>query len=162
MFGTAPVHMAAEPEKAVNRLVMANTYAEAVERLGYSQDYEKYTLCQVMDAYFKRYAVGPVVFCNVLDPARHKKENEEKEYAVVEDQAVMKEPGVIPSSLVVKNAAGDADLPGTWTMSRSLTVRETWLSRCCHPAKGPGKRRSRSRLQRGSGSGDGGGHYRGR
>lgn len=110
VFGTAPVHMAAEPEKAVNRLVMANTYAEAVNQLGYSKDYEKYTLCQVMDAYFKRYAVGPVVFCNVLDPAKHKKENEEKEYAVTEDQAVMKDPGVIPSSLVVKNAAGDAEL----------------------------------------------------
>lgn len=104
IFGTAPVNMAAEPEKAANRLIMAETFEEAKEKLGYSEDFKKYTLCQAMDAYFKIFAVGPVVFCNVLDPEKHKKENEEKEYPVVNGQAVLTKEGIIPSSVDVKTA----------------------------------------------------------
>ncbi len=102
VFGTAPVHMAAEPEKAVNSLVMVESFDEAAAKLGYSEDFGKYTLCQVMDAYFKLFAVGPVAFCNVLDPARHKRENPEREYAVANRQAVLEETGIIPSSLEIK------------------------------------------------------------
>lgn len=108
IFGTAPVNKAAEPEKAVNQLILASTYEEAVEKLGYSEDYEKYTLCQAMDAYFKLFAVGPVVLCNVLNPAKHKKENAEKEYTVVNRQATIDTEGILPDSLVVK--AGEAEL----------------------------------------------------
>ena len=110
VFGTAPIHMAEEPEKAVNRLVVAGTYEEAVSQLGYSEDYERYTLCQVMDAYFRLFTVGPVVFCNVLDPAKHRKENEEKEYPVVGGQATLDLPGVLPGSLGVKCGSGDTKL----------------------------------------------------
>ena len=65
IFGTAPIHKSKDPEGAVDKLILANTYEEAVEKLGYSEDYEKYTLCQAMDAYFKIFAVGPVMLCNV-------------------------------------------------------------------------------------------------
>lgn len=110
IFGTAPVNMAEEPEKAVNQLILVNTYEEAVKKLGYSEDYEKYTLCQAMDAYFKLFAVGPVVLCNILDPAKHKKENTEKEYTVIDKQVTVDTEGVLPGTLVVKNAAGDTEL----------------------------------------------------
>ncbi|NBH27670.1 phage tail sheath family protein [Lachnospiraceae bacterium] len=109
-FGTAPINQAAEPEKAVNQLIVAKSYEEAVERLGYSEDFEKYTLCQVMDAYFKLFGVGPVVFCNVLDCERHVKENEEKECQVTDNQAVVNLEGILPGSLAVKNAAGSEEL----------------------------------------------------
>lgn len=108
IFGTAPIHMAKEPKKAVHQLIMAESYEEAAEKLGYSADYEKYTLCQAMDAYFKLFTVGPVVFCNVLDPEKHKKENAEKDYTVIEKQVVLEEDGVLPSSLIVKTASGTA------------------------------------------------------
>lgn len=107
IFGAAPVHIAADPEGAVNRLIMAENFEEAVEKLGYSEDFGKYTLCQAMDAYFRLFAVGPVVFCNVLDPGKHKKDNGEKEYEVKSGQAMLEEDGVIPSSLKVKTAGGE-------------------------------------------------------
>ena len=50
VFGTAPVNMAEEPEKAVNRLVVAEDFEEAKKKLGYSEDFGKFTLCQAMDA----------------------------------------------------------------------------------------------------------------
>lgn len=105
IFGTAPVNMAAEPGEAVNRLIIAEDFESAREKLGYSGDYGKYTLCQAMDAYFKVFAVGPVVFCNVLDPGKHKKTNSEKEYIVVGRQAVLEE-GVIKGSLDVRTEEG--------------------------------------------------------
>lgn len=110
IFGTAPVNKAAEPEKAVNQLIKAETYEEAVEKLGYSENYKSYTLCQAMDAYFKLFAVGPVVFCNVLDPKKHKKENAEKEFAVTDKQVIIDTEGVLSDSLVIKKTEGDIEL----------------------------------------------------
>lgn len=102
IFGTAPVNMVKNPGKAVNQLITVNTYEEAVEKLGYLDDFKNYTLCQAMDAYFKIFAVGPVVLCNVLDPAKHKKENAEEEYIVANKQAVVGKKGVLPDTLEVK------------------------------------------------------------
>lgn len=104
VFGTAPVNLAADPANAVNKLFLCNTFAEAVENLGYSEDYANYTLCQAMDAFFKAFAVGPVVFCNVLDPANASHTEEFTETATVSaDQAVLDATGIILSTLVVKN-----------------------------------------------------------
>ena len=101
IFGTAPVNLAADPENAVNRLFLCHTFAEAREALGYSEDYEKYTLCQAMDAFFKAFGVGPVVLCNVLDPAVHKADYTET-LAVVGGQAVAGEKGILLKGLSVK------------------------------------------------------------
>lgn len=102
VFGTAPVNLAAAPGDAANRLFLCNTFAEAREAVGYSKDYGKYTLCQAMDAFFKAFGIGPVVFCNVLDPAVHKADYTET-LAVVGGQAAAKVEGVILEGLSVKN-----------------------------------------------------------
>lgn len=107
VFGTAPINLAADPANATNKLFLCNTYAEAVEDLGYSEDYGSYTLCQAMDAFFKAFGVGPVVFCNVLDPtkAAHKEPITATSLAVTNGQAKINETGVIASSLVLKNGS---------------------------------------------------------
>jgi phage tail sheath protein FI len=89
VVGTAPVHLADDPVAAVNVPVLCNNMQEARKKLGYSVDFESYTLCQSMYASFLAYAVAPVVFINVLDPAKHRKENTAKEYGVVNGQAVL-------------------------------------------------------------------------
>lgn len=55
IFGTAP--KASDP-------VLAYSYDEAVEALGYSDDWDTYTLCQSMKACFDLFNVAPVVFIN--------------------------------------------------------------------------------------------------
>lgn len=100
IFGVAPVHLAADPENATNKLFLCHTFAEAKAAVGYSEDYEKYSLCQAMDAFFKAFAVGPIVICNVLDPETHKKSFTET-IEVVEGQAVSKEDGIIKKGLKV-------------------------------------------------------------
>ncbi len=63
----------ADPYHCTNVPILANSLKEATATLGYDDDYEKYTLCQSMGACFKVLGVSPVVYINVLDPAKHKK-----------------------------------------------------------------------------------------
>ena len=68
--GTAPVQMV-EGGK-INEVVMANNYAEAVQKLGYSDDWKKYSLCEVIYTAFQLYTTSPIFLVNVLDPAKQK------------------------------------------------------------------------------------------
>lgn len=81
VIGAAPVQAA--DDTAVNRPVLARTYSEAVAALGYSDDWQSYDLCEMMDSHFKRYGMAPVIFVNVLDPKKHKKTVEAAEKNVV-------------------------------------------------------------------------------
>ena len=108
IFGTAPVNLAANPKAATNQLFLCKTFAEAVQNLGYSDDYESYTLCQAMDAFFKAFGVGPVVLCNVLDPEKHTAEYTE-ELSVVDGQAVSEVKGVLQEGLTVAGKELDTD-----------------------------------------------------
>lgn len=69
VVGTAPVQMVGGK---VNEVVMAQNYAEAVQQLGYSDDWEKYGLCEEMYSAFRLYQTSPVFMVNVLDPQKHK------------------------------------------------------------------------------------------
>lgn len=104
IFGTAPVNLLSDPASATNKLIIANSYAEAVEQLGYSDDFANYTLCQSIDACFRVFNVAPIILCNVLDPAIHKATVEEASYSVVDLQATVNVKGLLLASLVVKNA----------------------------------------------------------
>ncbi len=65
--GAAPVHTAAKPAKP-NYPVLCTSWDEAVEKLGFSYDWNKYTLCEAMYSHFQLFGAQPVIFCNVLDP----------------------------------------------------------------------------------------------
>lgn len=108
VFGTAPVNLLADPYAAVNKLIIAYSLADAVAGLGYSTDYESYTLCQSMDANFRLFGIAPVIFCNVLDPAKHKTAQEETECELSGGQAILKVTGMLLDTLVVK--AGDTKI----------------------------------------------------
>lgn len=75
-IGTAPVHMVEGGTKKVNVPILVNDIAEAKKYLGYSDDWASYTLCEAMHVFFENKAVGPLVFINVLDPAKHYKTTE--------------------------------------------------------------------------------------
>lgn len=103
VVGTAPINLTDNPGAAVNVPVLCSNIGDAKSMLGYSEDFEKYTLCQSMYASFLSYGVAPVVFINVLDPARHKKENAAKDCKVVNGQAVVESvTGILKNSVKVK------------------------------------------------------------
>ena len=88
--GTAPVHTAAKPAKS-NYPVLCTSWDEAVEKLGFSYDWKKYTLCEAMYSHFKLYGAQPVIFCNILDPADAdmRRPSESKPYDVAEHRIVL-------------------------------------------------------------------------
>lgn len=108
IFGTAPIHLAKEPYKAANQLFLCNSFSECVEQLGYSDDFEAYSLCESMDVNFRVFNVAPIILCNVLDPKVHIKKNEAKEYSVANGKIRIDKKGILLDTLEVK--AGETKL----------------------------------------------------
>lgn len=106
IFGTAPVNLAVNITDAVNKPILAKSFEEAKQKLGYSEDWDKYTLCQSMDASFKQLKVSPVVFVNVLDPTEHKKTVADELTTVTNQEAKISKEGVLLDTLVVKSSDG--------------------------------------------------------
>ena len=75
--GTAPVNLVRgyADMGLVDTPVKISSLNEAREKLGYSADWDSFTLCEAIKAHFDNALgnAGPVVFINVLDPATHKK-----------------------------------------------------------------------------------------
>ncbi len=103
VIGTAPVNRIRGGGELVNRPVLAYDYEEAVSKLGYSEDWQKYTLCQSMYATFKLVKTAPIILINVLDVGKDCKavaagswncrDNEEYRFT---------SPDIIADSIVVK------------------------------------------------------------
>ncbi len=102
VVGTAPVHLATDLSY-VNKPFLAYTYEEAVAALGYSSDWTKYTLCEFMKSHFQLFAVAPVVFINVLDPAVHKTAVADVATALVGGTITLTQSEIILSTLKVQN-----------------------------------------------------------
>ena len=109
VWGTAPVHLTENPEANVNKPVICYEYGEAVKAFGYSAEWDKYTLSEVMFSEFQLYGVKPIIFINVLDPKKHKTAVPEKAIPITKGVAVITDP-VIKSTLVVKDGIGGTKL----------------------------------------------------
>ena len=105
VIGTAPINLAKDPYSVTNVPLIAYSFSEAASQLGYSDDFKKFTLCQSMDASFRIFNVAPIIFINVLDPKKHKKDNTEASVNVVAKQAKLEEDGILLDTLVVKDGA---------------------------------------------------------
>lgn len=101
VVGTAPVNMLADPAAACNTPLLVQSYAEAVEAVGYNSDFDAYTLCESISVNFQVVGTGPMVFINVLDPEKHSANIEGTELNVVEDVAHLNAVGVLPGTLKV-------------------------------------------------------------
>lgn len=126
IVGTAPVNMLKDPAAAVNVPLLVNSYKEAVEAVGYNPDFAKYTLCESISANFSVVGVAPMVFINVLDPAKHNAAIEETEIQVNNGVAVLDVVGALLAELVVKNGTtalvADTDYTTTWNDDGTLNI----------------------------------------
>ncbi len=73
IFGTAPVGQIIDGgTKAVNKPILCNSMSDFEKQLGYSDDWDKYTLCEAAHVFLALKGIGPCVFVNVLNPTTHK------------------------------------------------------------------------------------------
>ena len=114
VVGVAPVQSAANAAKA-GIPVLCTSWAEAVEKLGYSDDWKSYGLCEFMYSHFKLFGCQPVIFCNVLDIASMKEEVVSADIAVSNHKVKLPIAAINDATLVVKGegGAGDALNAGT-------------------------------------------------
>lgn len=116
--GTAPVAMV-DPTN-INKPVLCHSMAEAVAAFGYVPpklnvstglyEYE-YSLCEVMDAVFKHYAIEPVILVNVLDPSTHQTSFSRTGVALdAKGAALVDVTGAIPSTVTVKSGSGQDEV----------------------------------------------------
>ena len=129
VVGTAPVNLAENPYNAVNRPFSFYTKSAAVAALGYSTDFENYTLCQSMYASFDVFGVAPVVMINVLDPRKHVKAQLSKEYVVEAGKIRIEETGILLDKLSISSLGesetvyrAEEDYMATFNTDGTVTV----------------------------------------
>ena len=81
--GVAPIHTASKPGK-INTPILCTSWDEAVEKLGFSYDWKSYPICEFIYSHFQLFECQPVIFCNVMDPAKMQANVEAKEYEVAD------------------------------------------------------------------------------
>lgn len=110
VVGTAPVHMLGKSGDAyanVNVPVYGGNYPETVSALGYSDDWAKYTLCEVMYNHFRLYNTAPVIFVNVLDPSKHKATVAKQSYPVTDGRVLLPLEAIAETVVVDEYTLGD-------------------------------------------------------
>lgn len=73
--GTAPIHYTGSTfDGKVNRPLVIHSIPEAKQQIGYSDDFDTYTLCEAVHTHFANgvEAIGPIVVINVFDPEKAK------------------------------------------------------------------------------------------
>lgn len=105
VFGTAPIHLLDNPADAVNKATLAYTYSEAVQKMGYSADFDSYTICEAISSHFALFAVSPLVMINVLDPEKHAVEGTET-VTIAKGEGVILADAILKSSIKVTSVDG--------------------------------------------------------
>lgn len=108
VVGVAPVQSAASAAKP-NVPVLCTSWAEAVEKLGYSDDWKSYGLCEFMYSHFKLFGCQPVIFCNVLDISSMKEAVISSDIAVSNHKVKLPISAINDATLVVKSEGGAGD-----------------------------------------------------
>ena len=112
-IGASPIQNADNPATP-GVPVLCTTWNEAVEKLGYSDDWVQYPLCEAMYSHFKLFNVSPAIFCNMLDASTMKSAVAAANKNVVSKKVELTEKA-IPSSVVVKasSSGGATYVKGT-------------------------------------------------
>lgn len=105
VIGAAPVQSAEKPA-AIGVPVLCTSWTEAVEKLGYSEDWEKYTLCEFMYSHFTLFGCQPVIFCNLLDPGTMKTSVPAGDMDVADHKVKLPFEAINDDALIVKAAGG--------------------------------------------------------
>ena len=108
--GTSPVNLATEPK--INEFVKLEDLEDAQKYIGYSDDFENFTLNEVVSIFLNNpvQPIGPIYVCNVLDPEKHKGTTEqmkEDQLSFYKNTAYITDPAADINSLIVEDRKKD-------------------------------------------------------
>jgi hypothetical protein len=106
-IGTAPVQLLENPEKAINVPILVNSFEEAKAKIGYSDDWETFTLCEAVYAHFKNriQPMGPIVLINIMDPEVHSSPSTAS-VPIVNGVGYLDEPAVLDTIAIIGKDQG--------------------------------------------------------
>lgn len=107
-IGVAPVQ-AAESPAAVGTPVLVKSWEEALLKLGYSDTWSSYTLCEAMYSHFKLFMCQPAIFLNLLDISTMKSPVAAADLAVTDHKIKLPIAAINDETLVVKAETGVGD-----------------------------------------------------
>lgn len=104
IIGTAPLSKATGTAATAGIPVLCTSYSEAVEQLGYDDDWKKYTLCEVMYYHFKLCQCQPVIFLPVGETA----EAAEVAAAIEQIELCLTMFGIVPDLIMAPGFSDDS------------------------------------------------------
>jgi phage tail sheath protein FI len=105
VIGAAPIQSAETPGE-IEKPILCTSWDEAVAKLGYSDDWDSYDLCEFMYSHFRLFGMSPVIFCNLLDPDQMKQAVAAADMLVADHKVALPIAAVNNLSLIVKEAGG--------------------------------------------------------
>lgn len=111
-IGTAPVHLQRDYGKLVNTPILIDDYVDAQNKIGYSKDWNAFTIMEAVEAHFNNPLgnIGPIIVVNVLDPKVHAKSDAQSTtLTFVDGKAEIKSTDIILDSLALENLIEGVD-----------------------------------------------------
>lgn len=107
-FGSAPIQTAEDPAP-VGIPVLCESLSDFKAKFGWSEDWTKYTLCEVAYAQFVLYGCKPAIFVNLLDLTSHKTAVAGADLDVASHRIELTEDAIDSAALVIKAQGGEGN-----------------------------------------------------
>lgn len=125
--GTAPVNLVRgyAEKNVVNVPIMLQSYRDAFDKVGYSSDWNSFTVCEAIKLHFDNPSgnVGGIVVINVLDPAIHRKAGVTTQtLTFVNGRAVFESDTIILDTLVLADKVEGADFSVSYNFDAKRVV----------------------------------------
>jgi phage tail sheath protein FI len=105
--GVAPVHRLEDPAKAVNNPSLLFSYGEGVADMGYSDDWKKFPLSEVLYSQMRVHAISPLVLINVWNPIPTAQDVAVADLPVINGIATIDDGMAMISAVAVHSGASD-------------------------------------------------------
>ena len=126
-IGTAPINLVRGYKDAdlINMPIRVKDILEVQSKLGYSEDWAAFTLCEVFAQHFQNTVgnVGPIYVINVLDPDTHKSaETTSKELAFSNNRAEFESSDIILDTFAIASKAEGVDYSLSYNFAKGTVV----------------------------------------
>lgn len=126
-IGTAPVNLVRgwTDAAAVNSPVNVKSMADAYGKVGYSDNWSAFTLCEALNVHFWQTGknIGPIYLINVLNPAKHKKEQATtKSVIFVDGKAEFVSETIVLDTLAIEGKKENVDYTLDYSFSRHAVL----------------------------------------
>jgi len=105
--GVAPVHRLENPAEAVNNPSLIYSYGEGVSDMGYSDNWKKFPLSEVLYSQLRIHAISPLVLINVWDPRMGAQDVAVPSLSVINGVATINDEMAMISTVAVRGTSVD-------------------------------------------------------